>query len=582
MPGPALLKPSRGAPPAPGGVRATRHLPDASVICLAAAVAGSGAYLLILQSHLTFFGDDWMFLLDRQGTSVAAFLDPHNGHIALAPVAIYKAMLALFGMDSALPFQVVSTLVFLLSAVLLFAYLRTRVGDWPAVLGCLLILFLGAAWRDLLWSFQIGYFGAIAAGIAALLALERDDRRGDLLACALLVVATAFSELGIAFAVGALVNAAGGAWRRRLPSLFMRRLYVGLLPILLYGIWYLGWGHTAARSASFHNLFNSPKFIFDSIAENIVSLLGLATPFSSPKLETLGGLNLGRILLVAAIGLSIWRLWRMERPSHWLWVVVAVGGTFWFLTALNADLFRTPVSGRYQYPGAIFVLLIAAELLRGVRLGTRAVTASAAVTAAAVISGVIFLHDGYTFKKRDSDNLRARLAALEIGRGHESPNLIFSFHLLIPRSASSYFSAVDEYGSPAPSEHQLARSAVTGRVAADLQLVSEEAIKLTPVAGGAGKGAPASADCHTPNSPQAGLALAPGRYVLSERKLPGAPQLGVPVQTARFADGPAANVGLLRPGGRATISFPHDNSNRPWRLYSPLAGAVTVCKLQQG
>src|SRR6266540_179774 len=103
-----------------------------ALLCLAGVVACSGAILLILQSDLTFINDDWAFLLYRRGTSAGAFLDPHAEHLVLAPVSIYKLLLASLGMESALPFQVVSTLVFLLSAVLLFVYLRRRVGDWAA------------------------------------------------------------------------------------------------------------------------------------------------------------------------------------------------------------------------------------------------------------------------------------------------------------------------------------------------------------------------------------------------------------------------------------------------------------------
>ena len=79
------------------------------ILCLAVLTASSWAVLLALESHLTFFGDEWRFLLDRRGWSVGDFLDPHNDHIALAPAFIYKLLLAAFGMDSALPFQVVST-----------------------------------------------------------------------------------------------------------------------------------------------------------------------------------------------------------------------------------------------------------------------------------------------------------------------------------------------------------------------------------------------------------------------------------------------------------------------------------------
>jgi hypothetical protein len=582
--GEASYRPRRRAAQAPvaGASEPTDRPPVAALICLAGAVACSGTVLLIWQSHLTFTGDEWDFLLHRRGFSAAVFLDPHVDHIVLAPVAIYKALLAMFGMSSALPFQIVSTLAFLLSVVLLFLYLRRRVGDWPALLGSVLILFLGAAWSDLLFSFQIGFSGSIAAGIGAVLALERDDRKGDLVACALLALSTSFSELGVPFVVGAFVSVALGPAPRR------SRLYVALVPVALYGIWYLGWGHTGANTASFHNLVNSPKFVFDAVSQNLASLFGLATPLNGETgLNLVVGLNRGRILLVIAIALAIWRLWRLRqvgRPSRWLWAVLAAGGTFWFLTALNAYPFlRTPTAGRYQYPGAIFLLLIAAELLRGVRLDRRALAAATAVTVAAAISGYIFLHDGYRLRRETSDTLRAQLAALETGRGHVRRDHIVPFSLFVSFDAGSYFSAVDAFGSPAFSESQLAARDEADRIAADGVLAREEGIKLGPMVSGADRSARARGRCHALSGSQSGsaaLALGPGSYTLSARKQPGATlQAGVPVQAARFADLPWVNIGALDPGAAAVLSIPPDKSSRPWRLYTPAAGAVSVCKL---
>jgi hypothetical protein len=563
---------------APGAPELTGRSPVAALICLAGAVAGSGAVLLIFQAHLTFFADEWEFLLQRRGFSAAVFLDPHADHIALAPVAIYKALLAVFGMSSPLPFQIVSTFVFLLSAVLLFVYMRRRVGDWSALLGSVLILFLGAAWSDLLWPFQIAFSGSIAAGIGALLALDHDDRKADLLACALLVVATSFSELGIPFVVGAFVSVALG------PSPRRSRLYVALVPVALYGIWYLGWGHKGPSEASFHNLVNSPKFVFDSASQNLASLLGLATPLNGETSTYVSGLNWGRILLVIAIALAIWRLRRVGRPSRWLWAVLTAGGAFWFLTALNAiPLSRTPTSGRYQYPGAIFVLLIAAELLRGVRLDKRVLAAATAVTVGAAISGYIFLHDGYSGLKPQTDAERAELAAVEISRGHQSRDFVIKLGILVSFDADTYFSAVGAFGSPAFSESQLAASGEEDRVAADQTLASAEGIKLGRVAPGAGQDARAGGRCHTFSESQSGsaaLALGPGSYTLRARKLPGATvKAGVPVQAARFADQPSVNLGALDPGGAAALSIPPDKSSRGWRLYLPPASAVSVCRL---
>src|SRR4029077_12978819 len=121
----------------------------------------------------TFLLDDWEFLLYRRDFDAGAVLDPHGEHIVALPGLIYKALQATVGMGSARPYRAASTALFLSSAALLFVFLRRRVGDWPALAATAIVLFLGAAWEDLLWSFQMTYFGSMAAGLGALLALER-------------------------------------------------------------------------------------------------------------------------------------------------------------------------------------------------------------------------------------------------------------------------------------------------------------------------------------------------------------------------------------------------------------------------
>jgi hypothetical protein len=536
-------------------------------LCLAGAIACSGAILLILQSHLTFFADDWDFLLQRRGLSLGVFLDRHNGHIVLAPVSIYKLLLAIFGMRSALPFQVVSTLVFLLGNALLFVYLRRRVGDWPALLGTALILFLGASWVDLLWSYQIGFSGSITAGLGAMLALDRDDRMGDRIACALLVVSLSFSESGVPFVAAALVNVLVSR-RRLLP-----RLYLALVPIALYAVWWLGHGGT--RAISRHNVLASPKFVFDAVSQAIASLLGLATPLSGSG-RHLVGLGWGRILLVTAIGLSIWRFRRVGRVPRALWVPLAAGGSFWLLAAFVAipDQ-RTPITNRYQYPGAVFVLLIAAEVLRGVRPRKAVIAGMATITVAAVLSGLWLLHLGYSENRKPmSDRLRAELAAVEIARTVEARHLRLSG--LRGIHAGAYLSAVDAFGSPADSEPELASSPAPARFAADQLLASALRIRLRPASPASSTGGGAGSGCRTVvASPtgETGLEPVPGTVVMRARR-----RTSAEVLLARFSDGFSVDLGALQPGSARSLTIPADRSTRPWRLGLRGAGPVTVCE----
>src|SRR5437764_284108 len=63
-----------------------------------------GAVLLLVQMRgLSFFQDDWDFILRRRGFSAHVLLTPHNSHLMLVPILVYKALLAVFGAGSYAP-----------------------------------------------------------------------------------------------------------------------------------------------------------------------------------------------------------------------------------------------------------------------------------------------------------------------------------------------------------------------------------------------------------------------------------------------------------------------------------------------
>ena len=124
---------------------AVRRLTTPPVLLAGLAAAVSAVLLIAWQSHLTFFIDDWDLLLRRRGFSADVFLDPHARHLIIGPTIVYKAIQATFGMDSQIPFTVPAVFAFLASVVVLFVYLRRRVGEWLALAAILPILFMGSA-----------------------------------------------------------------------------------------------------------------------------------------------------------------------------------------------------------------------------------------------------------------------------------------------------------------------------------------------------------------------------------------------------------------------------------------------------
>ena len=342
---------------------------------LALALVASVALLLTLASGLTFFQDSWAFLMHRRGFSVDVFLEPHNEHIVLIPVAIEKLLLAIFGMSSAAPEYVVLAVLLAVTAGLVFIYVRRRLGPWPALFAAVLLLFVGPAWQVLLWPFEIGFAGSVMAGLAMLLALERDERRWDVAACVLLTLSLGFSTLGLSFAAAAFVDL---LQKRR--SRGLRRAYLLAIPMVLFAAWYVGWGHTAESHLSLENILASPRFLLDGLASSLDTVLGLSTI----NVRGIGEPEWGRPLLVAAVLLVGYGQWRRPGFSPRLWPIAAATASFWLLAGFNYIPGREAVASRYAYAGAVFILLLAAELLIGVRFGRVALWIGAGVTVAAV------------------------------------------------------------------------------------------------------------------------------------------------------------------------------------------------------
>ena len=538
-----------------------RYRDSVPTILLIAAMAVSAAVLLYFTSKLTFLLDDWDFLLHRRGVSPGVFLDPHNEHISVAPVLVYKAIQAGIGMESLLPYAVASTAVFLTGVALLFTYLQRRVGGWLALAAVAPILFFGSAAEDLLTPFQIGYFGSVACGIGMLLAFDREDDRGDLLACVLLVGSLTFSSLGLPFLAGAAVQTAIGRDRRR-------RAYVVLVPAALYAIWWLGWGHTAKNDFTFGNLATSPSYVLDGFASSLSSLLGLASPRDEMAVVSV---DWGRPLLVGALVIVAVRLRRLGRVPDRLWVVAVIAIAFWFLAGLSATQdFRAPTVSRYQFVGAVLILLIAAELARGLRPGTRVVVIALALAGAATLSNFDYLHGAYVNQKYASAVVRGDLAGLDITADRVLPGFYLNprnsnFQYFREIDAGSYISATEKFGSPAYDTQELLSAPQPARLAADMVTAAALGIRLYR-----GVAPPRSASCRVVDALPAGTPaaeLGPGAYFLRNRS----PQ-SADIHLARYSDAVSVGLGQMRPGVEAALRIPADRSQQLWRLVLQNAG----------
>jgi len=231
---------------------------------------------------------------------------------------------------------------------------------------------------------------------------------------------------------------------------------------------------------------------------------------------------------------------------------------------------RFALSSRYQYPSAIFLLLIAVELLRGVRIPRLAIVGLAAVAAAAAFGGISILERDYdnTWKPM-ADEVRLTLAAVEIAGDSARPgSLVSASPVTVP--LGQYLESSREHGSPAFSEAELTTRPEPDRATLDKVLASTSGIALrqAPVAG-------RRVACDPLPSATAvrdGTALEPGVFAL-ESVRPDAATL----RLGRFSQGFPVGLGRVGPDG-ATLRLPEDESDRPWRLEVE-SGRIRLCRM---
>lgn len=546
---------------------------------LALALLASAALLLVIGRDLTYFQDSWAFLLERQGSSADDFLRPHNEHISLISVAVQKLLLATFGMGSDLPERIVLTAMLAATAVLLFVYVRRRTGPWPALFAATILLFLGPAWEVLLWSFEISLAGSVLAGLGMLLALDRGDRRGDLAACLLLAIAIGFSSLGIPFLAAALADVAQRHCRRG-----WARLYVPGAPLALYLAWFVAYGRESESAASLHSALHAPVFVVEGIASSLAAILGL--PALAGGIESQQRPYLGLLALLAVLALAAYALWRahrsgyrprLPRPAPGIWPVLAATLAFWGLAGLNDLPGRAPWASRYMHVGAIFVFLLAANLLARVSIPPRALRVAAGVTAIVVALNMIPLFEGRDRLERESELARAELAAIEIARYDVDPEFWLSPDVagtssLVNVGAGRYLRAIERYGSPAYTPAELAAAPPAARRQADIVLAAALPVETKTAFGPVAYPRARCADVR-PAAPRSELRLRPGTTLIAVP--PGRPA-SIALRRYTSDEYPVSLDDL--PGGSVTrLRVPPDRSPRPWRMRVQVEQGAEVC-----
>lgn len=285
-------------------------------------------WLLRQGSGLTFFFDEWDFVLNRS-FSLPDLLRPHNGHLSLLPVLAYDIMRKIFGLSFYVPYQVLGLLVHgsVCSAVY---FLGKRRSHLLAAAAAVLVCLLGSGWQNIMWPFQIGMMGALSAGLWAIWEVTQ-----PVISVRRLTVLCAVSLLCVGGGIAAMGTVVLLVVVRRQWNILPRLGVVGIV----YGFWYLIYGTSQSQTG---NLAKTPQFVYDSALGAVSGIGAAGKPFAY-------------LFFLVLVVIAVWNGYKKVS-------VLAALGTFamalmtWAMTGLSRAHLGEPTASRYVYVGAVLLV----------------------------------------------------------------------------------------------------------------------------------------------------------------------------------------------------------------------------------
>lgn len=438
------------------GSRPGRPLDLGAVVLPAVLLVAAGAVIIHAARGTTFFFDEWVWIVQRHSPSTASLLEPFNNHLMAVPIGAYQVMLRVVGLGSPVPYRLVLLVGHLLTCALLYVYLRRRIGTAAALAGAAVLAFFGYTWAVIIWPISLGWVIATAAGIGALLLVDRETVRSDLGASVLLTVGVASSGIAVPFVIGLAVEmGARRAWRR---------VWVPLVPLAVFGAWYLGYATGTSEGGSIGDVVS---FAEKLLAQTVGTLVGVDDRGTAAHVV---------LALVAAGLVAAWCALGRPHGPRLLGNAAALAA---FVGLLSISRAGSGLTTWHSYAAAVFVLLTVGELAAGRDLGKLVTIALALVAVWSVVWNIGELDDGADGQRARAQETRAQLAAVEAGGSLLDPEAP-SGDLLLGVRNGPYLEVAHRYGSPAYSPEEMRSAPGFARRAADATLVQGLGIGLRP------------------------------------------------------------------------------------------------------
>ena len=279
---------------------------------------------------------------------------PFNEHWLAVTILVYRTLLGLVGMGSYVPYLALLAILHVTVAILVYTLVRRRTLPWVAVGITLIVLFFGSGFENLFWGAQIGFVGATAMGLGALLLLDDVPTLPGpgraAAATGLLIVAVMTSGIRPLHARPGRARRPAGSAQKEMgratpdPGSVVRG--VVRHPRTQHAIATFGNPFTAERLSAL------PRFVVDGMATALGSAAG-------------GGALMGLVLILALV---VWVIYlavhRRSIPRRAIACLLAIAAEYTIVgfvrTQLEGD---ASLYTRYAYLSGILALIAAASLI---------------------------------------------------------------------------------------------------------------------------------------------------------------------------------------------------------------------------
>lgn len=567
----------------------------APLLAAAIAILAGAAHLLWANRGTYLYLDDWDFTLSRADLNDVSLFGPQNQNWHTTNVLVFRVLAELFGLGTYVPARLLAVAVLVAIAVLVAFYAWTRLSPWAAA-PAVLPLFFTAGWESVLWPFQMSQLISIAAGLGALLLLQRDaaGRRAVGGAAALLVLAVASSSAGVPMLGVVLID--------RLLRPGERRGALAVGPAVLAYLWWTErYGHLSPNPnpSDANQVLVGLRQSVDTGSAAIQSFLGFGGVWGSIA---------GFLLLVGLFVVLCWRIFA-GHPADRARIAALLAGLvgYWVLLSYG----RSNVTGYYFSPRYLFIsmvllTLLLVELARSGTLQLRAMDPAAspsvprwvwtrALPGLAVLlllnaswqNGQTLRQGGFVLRS-SAEAMRGQIAALSLlppEKRDGAPFFLDPVARGIVRPANLYFGGQRQFGGPMPDDAEIRRTSEAVRVQTDRALL---ALAGGEVPVGEEPPPPAGPPPVVPGARPVGRSCVAVTAAtdLDETPLPIGPRLSV----TNTGDGPltlfASRYGPVTqgsglgvpPGGSRVVQIAPDLGQAPWQL-GVRGRAALVCSV---